>query len=151
MPLSCVFCCVIVLTVLGLAKEVVSVYNENFTTPPGRFGYFIEVQRCVKAYEDNPGCLTMPKDFEKITIVVPDVTNETIFYKYVVYNHTSCGCGNLDQWKLRDDREERGTVGLQQIMCENWIAVVSSDLQPLNAKCFTTIIVFDHAVANSTK
>ena len=83
--------------------------------------------------------------------MVPDVTNETIFYKYVVYNHTSCGCGSSDQWKLRDDKEERGTVGLQQIMCENWIAVVSSDLQPLNAKCFTAIFVFDHAVANSTK
>ena len=126
MPLSCVFCCVIALIVLGLAKEVVSVYNENFTTPPGRFEYFIEVQRCVQAYKDNldkvdPDCLTIPKHFENITIVVPDVTNETIFYKYVVYNHTSCGCGDSDQWKLRDDKEERGTVGLQQIMCENWL------------------------------
>ena len=42
------------------------------------------------------------KKTEEIEIVVPDVTNKdrdpsdkNKFYKYVVYNHTICTCGNL--------------------------------------------------------
>jgi hypothetical protein len=47
------------------------------------------------------------KQIGKIEIVLPDITkgkdwnstNKTKFYKYVVYNHTSCKCGTL---KFRD-------------------------------------------------
>ena len=43
----------------------------------------------------------------EIGIVIPDITNKDRdpsskkkFYKYVVYNHTSCTCGKLeDRWK----------------------------------------------------
>ncbi|CAB4010488.1 Hypothetical predicted protein, partial [Paramuricea clavata] len=42
----------------------------------------------------------VPKTTEEIEIVVPDITNKDSsskkkFYKYVVYNHTSCTCGTL--------------------------------------------------------
>ena len=44
----------------------------------------------------------MPNKTQEIEIVVPDITNEDRessekkrFYKYVVYNHTICKCGNL--------------------------------------------------------
>ncbi|CAB4027508.1 Hypothetical predicted protein [Paramuricea clavata] len=49
----------------------------------------------------------VPKKIKEIEIVVPDTTNKDRdsqnekFYKYVVYNHTSCTCGNL---KYRDSK-----------------------------------------------
>jgi hypothetical protein len=85
---------------------VVSIYNDNFTTPPSRPQYFIDVYRCVKVdfgeCSNNPGSYPVPKQTEEIEIVVPDVTNKDRdpsdkkkFYKYVVYNHTICTCGFL--------------------------------------------------------
>ena len=51
----------------------------------------------------------MQEKIEKIEIVVPDIANgkdrdssdKKKFYKYVVYNHTSCTCGTLN---IRDTR-----------------------------------------------
>jgi hypothetical protein len=87
---------------------VVSIYNDSFATPPSRPQYFIEVYRCVKVDfgecpSSGPSGYPVPKKMEKIEIVVPDITNGTVrnftnkmkFYKYVVYNHTSCKCGTL--------------------------------------------------------
>ena len=75
-----------------------SIYNENFTTPESREPYFIKVHRCIKACWtgrsiDMPIALTQTE----IEIVVADINNQTKFYKYVVYNHTRCGCHNVTQ------------------------------------------------------
>jgi hypothetical protein len=92
---------------------VVSIYNDNFLTPLSRPQYFIEVYRCVQVdfaecSSSGPSGYPVPKQIGKIEIVVPDITkgkdrnstnNELKFYKYVVYNHTSCKCGTL---KFRD-------------------------------------------------
>jgi hypothetical protein len=86
---------------------VVSIYKykDNFTTPLSRPQYFIEVYRCVKLdFGECPssGKYTYPVPIKtaEIEIVVPDITNKDRdpsskkkFYKYVVYNHTSCECG----------------------------------------------------------
>ncbi len=56
---------------------MVSIYNDDFTTPESRMPYFIEVRRCV----DGTGCLNTEKNsypvpvlkMEKIEIVVPDL------------------------------------------------------------------------------
>jgi hypothetical protein len=96
--------------VVGPQKEVVSIYNDEFTTPVSRPGYFIEVYRCVKVEigECRPGRheYPVPNKTEQIEILVPDLANkhrdpnnENKFYKYVVYNHTSCQCGNLKNRK----------------------------------------------------
>ena len=86
---------------------MVSIYNDDFTTPPSRPQYFIEVYRCVKLdFGECPssGKYTYPVPIKtaEIEIVVPDITNKDRdpsskkkFYKYVVYNHTSCKCGSL--------------------------------------------------------
>ncbi|XP_028405307.1 uncharacterized protein LOC114527811 [Dendronephthya gigantea] len=89
-------------------KEVVSIYLENFTTPGSRYPYFIEVYRCVdieilKCHDKYP----VPKTMTKIEVVVPDPTNNERdpsgtkkFYKYTIFNHTSCKCGRLAERKL---------------------------------------------------
>ena len=46
--------------------------------------------------------------WKNITIVVPD-RSEKEFYKYVVYNHTSCKCENPKSRKLR--WSEKGILG----------------------------------------
>ena len=86
--------------VLGSKGEVVSIYNENFTTPQFRSPYFIEVYRCVavNTTDDVVECgidkYPVPHNWTEIEIVVPDENNEVIkFYKYIIYNHTSCKCG----------------------------------------------------------
>ena len=86
---------------------MVSIYNDDFAIQLSRPQYYIEVYRCVKV---QPGeCSTggrygypVPKTTEEIEIVVPDIANRDrsygnnkTFYKYVVYNHTSCQCGRL--------------------------------------------------------
>jgi hypothetical protein len=82
---------------------VVSIYKykDNFTTPLSRPQYFIEVYRCVKLHigECGPSGYPVPNTTAEIEIVVPDITNKDRdpsskkkFYKYVVYNHTSCEC-----------------------------------------------------------
>ena len=92
-------------------REVISIYNDNFTTPESRVPYFIEVYRCV---ETDHNCLSMetypvPSNKTEIEIVVPDLTNsyrdliKKKFYKYVVYNHTSCKCGKLEERKLYEE------------------------------------------------
>ena len=95
---------------------MVSIYNDEFRTPLSRPQYFIEVYRCVKVDiaecpSFGPAGYPVPEEIENIEIVVPDTTNKdrdsrgrdssdkNKFYKYVVYNHTSCKCGTL---KFRD-------------------------------------------------
>jgi hypothetical protein len=92
---------------------VVSIYNDDFTTPPSRPQYFIEVYRCVKVgFGECPSIgryvYPVPNKIEEIEIVVPDITNKDRdpsskkkFYKYVVYNHTSCKCGKLEDRKKK--------------------------------------------------
>ncbi|CAB4032867.1 Hypothetical predicted protein, partial [Paramuricea clavata] len=93
--------------VLEPQREVISIYKDDFTTPPSRPQYFIEVYRCVKVEvgecsSSGPSAYPVPKTTNEIEIVVPDITNKDRdssnkkkFYKYVVYNHTSCQCGKL--------------------------------------------------------
>ncbi len=87
---------------------MVSIYNDNFTTPKSRIYYFIEVHRCVLTDADNycdAALYPIANDTKSIEIVVPDLTNKgrdpakQKFYRYVVYNHTSCKCGSLDERK----------------------------------------------------
>jgi hypothetical protein len=85
---------------------VISIYHDDFVTSPSRPLYFIEIYRCVKlemgdCHSGQHG-YPIPKTTEEIEIVVPDITNKNRdpsrkkkFYKYVVYNHTSCTCGTL--------------------------------------------------------
>ena len=90
---------------------MVSIYNDSFATPPSRPQYFIEVYRCVKVdFGDCRGQYgyPVPKTTAEIKIVVPDITNKDRdpsskkkFYKYVVYNHTSCKCGKLEDRKKK--------------------------------------------------
>ena len=87
---------------------MVSIYNENFTTPESRIPYFIEVHRCVLAGPDDDckaALYPMANDTKDIEIVVPDLTNndrnpakKPKFYRYVVYNHTSCKCGSFAEF-----------------------------------------------------
>ena len=93
---------------------MVSIYNNNFTTPESRVPYFIEVYRCVEA-DSNCAAQEYPVPLNKteIEIVVPDLTNSCRdplikkFYKYVVYNHTSCKCGKLDKKKTLQESESK--------------------------------------------
>jgi hypothetical protein len=86
---------------------VVSIYKDDFTTPPSRPQYFIEVYRCVEVKASKcfsgQNSYPVPNKIEEIEIVVPDITNndrdsssKKKFYKYVVYNHTSCKCGTFN-------------------------------------------------------
>jgi hypothetical protein len=97
-------------SVLGPQREVISIYNDEFLTPLSRPQYFIEIYRCVDVKVGD--CFSgkhgypVPKTTAEIEIVVPDTTNKdrdssdkNKFYKYVVYNHTSCKCGTF---KFRD-------------------------------------------------
>ena len=94
--------------VLGPKREVISIYNEEFTTPKDRDPYFIEVYRCVAVdtLNDQKKCgddkYPVPHTWTSITIVVPDLGQTPKFYKYVIYNHTSCKCdGTGEERKLR--------------------------------------------------
>jgi hypothetical protein len=91
---------------------VVSIYNDDFSTPPSRPQYFIEVYRCVEVFysecsSSGPYGYPVPKKPAEIEILVPDITNKDRdpiskkFYKYVVYNHTSCKCGKLEDRKKK--------------------------------------------------
>ncbi|XP_046841132.1 uncharacterized protein LOC124435234 [Xenia sp. Carnegie-2017] len=77
-----------------LKQEVVSIYDENFTDiPKDREPYYVKVQRCVIEKDKLPKCVDcwpQPMTFTEVEIVVPDLKNYTKFYKYIVYNHTSC-------------------------------------------------------------
>ena len=87
---------------------MVSIYNDDFTTPLSRPQYFIEVYRCVEVFFGECSSsgrygYPVPIKTAEIKIVVPDITNndrdpssEKKFYKYVVYNHTSCECGTFN-------------------------------------------------------
>ncbi|CAB3980131.1 Hypothetical predicted protein [Paramuricea clavata] len=85
----------------GPQREVVSIYKDDFTTPASRPQYFIQVYRCVKVdvseCRSGPSGYPVPKTTAEIEIVVPDITNSKKFYKHVVYNHTSCKCGKLEE------------------------------------------------------
>ena len=92
---------------LGPQKEVISIYGDDFAAAASRPQYFIEAYRCVKVevaecYSGRKG-YPVPSKTEEIQIVVPDTRNrdrdptkKKKFYKYVVYNHTSCECGQLN-------------------------------------------------------
>ena len=104
-------------SVLGLRREVVSIYNNNFTTPESRIPYFIEVHRCVWAADliCGTGYYPMPSRKTEIEIVVPDLTNNyrggpEVFYKNVVYNHTSCKCGKPQLDKKITLQESEGKI-----------------------------------------
>ncbi|XP_046841530.1 uncharacterized protein LOC124435569 isoform X1 [Xenia sp. Carnegie-2017] len=79
---------------LVLKQEVVSIYDENFTDiPKDREPYYVKVQRCVMEKDKIPTCgicWPQPITLTEVEIVVPDLKNYTKFYKYIVYNHTSC-------------------------------------------------------------
>jgi hypothetical protein len=93
--------------VAGPQREVVSIYGDSFTTPPTKPQYFIEVYRCVQLdFGECPSSglygYPVPSTTNEIEILVPDITNrdrdqadKKKFYKYVVYNHTSCKCGSF--------------------------------------------------------
>ena len=74
---------------------MVSIYGENFETPKSRAPYFIKIHRCVKHCDSKE----LPKAtlWKEVEIVVPDINNQTKFYKYVVNNHTACGCHHAEQ------------------------------------------------------
>ena len=113
-----IFICILV---LGPQREVVSIYNEQFTTPHSRSPYFIEVCRCVAVITtgDELVCgsdnYPQPHTWTEIEIVVPDLSNEEKFYKYIVYNHTSCKCGDTPetQNKFRNGMVELGESIMQ--------------------------------------
>ena len=81
-------------------EEVVSIYDSNFGTPDSRMPYFVKTQRCVAVEKGKPvdvgglwvSCWSVPKEYEEMEIVVPDINDPKKFYKYIVYNHTSCEC-----------------------------------------------------------
>ena len=85
---------------------------KTFTTPKDRDPYFIEVYRCVAVdtFYDVFNCgadkYPVQRTWTNITIVVPDLGNRSKFYKYVIYNHTSCKCENLTDRKLRKEPVE---------------------------------------------
>ena len=91
---------------------MISIYSETFTTPIDRNPYFIEVYRCVTVdtFDDVFKCgddkYPVPHTWTNITIVVPDLGKTPKFYKYVIYNHTSCKCENLTDRKLRKEPVE---------------------------------------------
>ena len=101
---------------LGPEKEVVSIYNNDFTTPKSRVPYFIEVYRCVKADHNCNGRTEYPVPLKKeeIEIVVLDFSSNycecpKVFYKYVIYRHTSCKCGTSEERKNSTEiRNEKG-------------------------------------------
>ena len=113
-----IFICIFV---LGPKREVISIYNENFTTPQFRSPYFIEVYRCVAlaTIDDEFECgsdnYPVPHNWTEIEIVVPDLSNEEKFYKFIIYNHTSCTCGGTPeiQKKFRNDTVELGESVMQ--------------------------------------
>ena len=82
-------------------EEVVSIYGDNFVTPGSRMPYHVKTQRCAIEKSDKPvdqdgfyvrNCSPVPKKREEMEIVVPDINDPKKFYKYIVYNHTSCEC-----------------------------------------------------------
>jgi hypothetical protein len=75
----------------------VSIYHENFTTPESREPYFIKVHRCVIACPHSSIEMSFALTKKEIEIVVADINNQKIFYKYVVYDHISCVCRNVTQ------------------------------------------------------
>ena len=109
-----IFVCIFV---SGPKREVVSIYNENFTTPQFRSPYFIEVYRCVAVTTtgDKLVCgsdnYPQPHTWTEIEIVVPDLSKEANFYKYIVYNHTSCKCDGTPETTERKFRNDTVDLG----------------------------------------
>ena len=99
---------------IELVEEVVSIYNAMFQTPKSRMPYFIKVQRClsVSLLCDIP----VPVSPAKIEIVVPDINNRAKFYKYIVYNHTYCTCGNHQTMPKLHKTSDEG-IGKCLIIC----------------------------------
>lgn len=103
-----------------------SIYGPNFTTPESRAPYYIKIRRCVIDEYVLTGidtsCWSVPKQNsrEEIEIVVPDINNNTKFYKYVVYNDTACECERGDS-ALRVSQHENLSVPREGIAYNNHI------------------------------
>ena len=113
---------------------MISTYNDHFTTPESRVPYFIRVYRCVEA-DDNCGSkkYPVPSNKTEIEIVVPDLTNnyrdliKKKFYKYVVYDHTTCKCGKLEERKLYEEIEDNeGKIRETWLVC-TWYLTILTD------------------------
>ena len=75
--------------------EVVSIYDDKFTTPVGREPFFIQIHRCVpRGFPKEIHQWPLADKQNEIEIVVPDLNDAEKFYKYVVFNHTSCKTGH---------------------------------------------------------
>ena len=115
---------------------MISIYNDDFTTPKGRDPYFIEVYRCVTVStpkvisECGDDKYPVPHTWTDITIVVPGLGTKPKFYKYVIYNHTSCKCedrtsnGQLPDRKLRKEPVEKlgeclKSIQILAVLCIN--------------------------------
>lgn len=86
---------------LELVEEVVSIYGENFDTPESREPYFVKVHRCIiDGVVTSKNCWPAAATQKEIEVVVPDINNKRKFYKYIVYNHTSCECRGGESPKL---------------------------------------------------
>ena len=75
-----------------------SIYGPNLITPESRTPYYIKIRRCIinedVRFTSDFLCWSVPKEKsrQEIEVVVPDINNNTMFYKYVVYNDTACEC-----------------------------------------------------------
>ena len=103
---------------LDLTEEVVSIYGENFETPESREPYFITTHRCVKQCINGWPNATSWKEIE---IVVPDINNQTKFYKYVVNDHTSCACGDTEQKLHKKLASNEGKHSNEELLLSEWI------------------------------
>ena len=93
-------------------KEVVSIYNENFKTPPGWPPYFIKVSRCVqclRCWNANTSSRILPVPATKnLTKVVVANSPRSRYFEYSIYNHTSCKCGNKRELDTKAGRRRKG-------------------------------------------
>ena len=74
-------------------SEVVSIYGDDFKTPPGLTPYFIKVTRCVKCAMCGNRLHSVPVPDTKTTIKAVVGSSPGTLYEYSVYNHTTCKCG----------------------------------------------------------
>ena len=76
----------------------------------------------VCGYDNYP----VPHNWTEIEIVVPDVNNEVFkFYKYIIYNHTSCKCGGTPEAQriFRNDTVELGEPNICHTIKRNSTAI----------------------------
>ena len=103
-----------------------SIYNDNFTTPESREPYFIKVHRCIIPCWYNSTGMPIALIQKEIEIVVADINNPTKFYKYVVYNHTKCGC---DKHNVRKNELHKNLVSNEGKRFNEWTEERTKRLQ----------------------